>query len=645
MTNKYLLNVSIGPVQEFIAEARKTRDLWVGSYLLSVVAFRALEPFIEKGCKIIYPAHEESPLYKKLFSKGSVSDEELQVASLPNHFLTVVPNGKLGGLIEASKKSVFQFWKEKTDKVKNRINNEFSSLYPNWNTLWDFQVNDLWQYVWVAIPVSDDELDDNYQEKTKEIQRFLEERKLTRTFKQWEGSTAIKCTQCGHREVLGPDKLKENANFWKAVKSVHGFKGKFRKGDRLCAVCTIKRFIQAKDILKDLKEPGYESTTGIAPITFVELMNSYLDKDKKDRFLSAYNDLAVKLGVKTVNVTETEVIKKIDGIFFYQDELSPKGLIKEFFPHLDKEDIKAIRDKENDLKDVTFTLQEKLKDIYKWAEEKYSLKKITKYYAIVAMDGDKIGEWLSNVMTVSEQGNKSKTLGEMGMIMLAVIGNQWKGRCIYSGGDDLLAFGPLQSSILTVCNLRDEFVKKVAEKISSGMVITHYSNPLGKAIETVRENLQKAKEEYGRDSFVITIQLSSGGTITAGYRWGFTIEGKQIRLVEILTCMVRWMTMRGGLGDGFIYDIISEIPIFYYIRNKKVFYPEMFETEASRLFRQHTPKNFPISASDIEMVIKALSFIADPKNIQREQSFDPEENLINFLRIVSFLVREDIKEI
>ena len=34
----HLLLVTIGPVQEFIAQARRTRDLWYGSHLLSELA-------------------------------------------------------------------------------------------------------------------------------------------------------------------------------------------------------------------------------------------------------------------------------------------------------------------------------------------------------------------------------------------------------------------------------------------------------------------------------------------------------------------------------------------------------------------------------------------------------------------------------
>ena len=37
----HLLAISVGPVQEFIAAARQTRDLWFGSYLLSERGTRA----------------------------------------------------------------------------------------------------------------------------------------------------------------------------------------------------------------------------------------------------------------------------------------------------------------------------------------------------------------------------------------------------------------------------------------------------------------------------------------------------------------------------------------------------------------------------------------------------------------------------
>ncbi len=91
MSNKYLLNVSIGPVQEFIAEARKTRDLWVGSYLLSRVTFEAMRPVLDDfgDDAILLPHIIESAFYK-VNSGNTVSPSNLQFSTLPNHYIAVV---------------------------------------------------------------------------------------------------------------------------------------------------------------------------------------------------------------------------------------------------------------------------------------------------------------------------------------------------------------------------------------------------------------------------------------------------------------------------------------------------------------------------------------------------------------------------
>ena len=41
--SKSLLKLQIGPVQDFIAQARSTRDLWSGSYLLSWLMAHAIK--------------------------------------------------------------------------------------------------------------------------------------------------------------------------------------------------------------------------------------------------------------------------------------------------------------------------------------------------------------------------------------------------------------------------------------------------------------------------------------------------------------------------------------------------------------------------------------------------------------------------
>lgn len=53
---QWVLVISLGPVQGFIAAARKTRDLWYGSYLLSALARATAEAVQEQGGELVFPA-------------------------------------------------------------------------------------------------------------------------------------------------------------------------------------------------------------------------------------------------------------------------------------------------------------------------------------------------------------------------------------------------------------------------------------------------------------------------------------------------------------------------------------------------------------------------------------------------------------
>ena len=93
-----LLSFSIGPVQTFIASARSLRDLWTGSFVLSWLTCRAMQPIVEPEgpglSAILIPALERDPLE---YLRGSGGDRP-PPACLPNWFLVEVPgdpNGRL----------------------------------------------------------------------------------------------------------------------------------------------------------------------------------------------------------------------------------------------------------------------------------------------------------------------------------------------------------------------------------------------------------------------------------------------------------------------------------------------------------------------------------------------------------------------
>ncbi len=104
-----LLALSIGPVQGFIAAARKMDDLWAGSHLLSRLAWEAMRPLCEElgPDAILFPRlrgipqvdlwlRDQMDLPDELFAnsewmRGGTDANPLFSAALPNRFVAVVP--------------------------------------------------------------------------------------------------------------------------------------------------------------------------------------------------------------------------------------------------------------------------------------------------------------------------------------------------------------------------------------------------------------------------------------------------------------------------------------------------------------------------------------------------------------------------
>src|SRR5438874_654681 len=71
VVTKFMLLFSLGPVQIFIAQARKTRDLWLGSYLLSMLMEAGMQDIKNQ---LIFPMDPNI--------KGDISD-------LPNKYIAL----------------------------------------------------------------------------------------------------------------------------------------------------------------------------------------------------------------------------------------------------------------------------------------------------------------------------------------------------------------------------------------------------------------------------------------------------------------------------------------------------------------------------------------------------------------------------
>ena len=101
---------AVGPVQEFIATARKTQDLWAGSYLLSYLSWSAMKVVAEEfgPDSLIFPDLCRQPFADKwLIDKGLKIDkpksEQISSPTLPNRFFAIVPVDSVKDIAEKAK--------------------------------------------------------------------------------------------------------------------------------------------------------------------------------------------------------------------------------------------------------------------------------------------------------------------------------------------------------------------------------------------------------------------------------------------------------------------------------------------------------------------------------------------------------------
>ncbi|MFN0077919.1 MAG: type III-B CRISPR-associated protein Cas10/Cmr2 [Prosthecobacter sp.] len=101
----HLLRFQIGPVQDFIAQARSTRDLWSGSYLLSWLVAAGIKA-LPQGAELIFPNLASQPLQHPLNPEA----EGILVPNLPNIFIAKITIALPKGLAEKVRDAIKAEW-------------------------------------------------------------------------------------------------------------------------------------------------------------------------------------------------------------------------------------------------------------------------------------------------------------------------------------------------------------------------------------------------------------------------------------------------------------------------------------------------------------------------------------------------------
>ncbi|MCW3135642.1 MAG: type III-B CRISPR-associated protein Cas10/Cmr2 [Canidatus Methanoxibalbensis ujae] len=617
-----LFAVKIPAVQEFIAHSRKLADLWASSHIFSTIIFEGIKVIVEELGPdiIIYPQLRGNPMVdltefcgengsfilhdegKKLNVLSEDPKERLHIANFPNTFLSFIPLPKASEMADEVEEKIKSKWEEMAEESKKLLKEE--AKIPIDEELWDEQIDNAIEITsaWLEFFNFDgfDDVKENIPDDLKERQEgwlnFIEE--AERRYKRksvghfysltyeilsailmqksgfwnaWEEGpvTGKKCLMCGRRNAL---LLRdENGNYkvwngkdWTNTKNKNSYEPLLKERERLCAVCLVKRLYRDafRKIFEDAKLPPWESVSEIAARDFIENFSTHPILGK---------------------------IMEKDIELIYEHEWG-------------ESEEKILEEKRNVIEELKKELEKSWKELKNEVKKSYEQldEKPNKYYAILMMDGDRIGRMLSGetlpnleefihpvfknkileyergeeliktkrILTPSHHIAISRAMKDFSLYVVPKIVKEHKGFLVYSGGDDVLALFPADKVLDAASEIQKVFKEDFYEievngkkrkviglgnkaSMSAGIVFAHYKWPLYDAIEKVREAERKAKEKYGRNAFCMTFIKRSGEILTAGGKWDFVAD---------LTYTAKAI-VSGKISHRFIYDFmdVSEI--------------------------------------------------------------------------------------
>lgn len=710
--NKLLLNncsiflFTIGPVQSFIAQARKTQDLYWSSFILSYLNWKAIELVADKfgPDSIIFPDIYKQPFADwwlenklKIIVENS-NAKNIKIPTIPNRFLAFIP--------ENDKTSLSVLGKEIEEKIKEEFKNIAEQVVkklklskPN---TFDKQIENFFQIYWIFVPWFRDEnnkddwenaieklspyFSQNILNEQKKLLKFIKNsgeyrpnignvysilfsfaekalgaRKNIREFEQL-GEIGRKCFLCGERNELfyrdDKDKKYRNNDACKLNDQI-SFKY-MAQGEGLCAVCFTKRCAEEyfKEIFgNDRVESNFPSTAGIAQTKLITAIKQ----------VKEFEDFQKKLGVN------------YDVQLLYEENLTENYFNKYGIPKDNLESIKKLQ-----------------KVILEEAKNKGI--KQTEYYAVLMLDGDNMGKWLSGEMAPNFdkiyhpevwknlpenfkkelQGKKRQMTPAIHSAISTVLRNyslefvkkiieeKNSGKLIYSGGDDVLAFVNLDNLLNVMVKLRAafsghidknfevDFTKDVSGFVefdneiiltmgpkataSMGICVAHYKTPLAIVLDTARRMEKKAKKISGKNVFAISLLKHSGNIVETAFKWYGDKAVAKEGTVSILKRLVENFKNR-EFSDKFVYNLQEEFNRLVSEDNKTID-DLIIKTEIKRLLSRSCQMKSE-SEEGKKLKKQAIETLADSLYQIYIDSAN-FKNFISFLETAVFLARESV---
>jgi CRISPR-associated protein Cmr2 len=492
-----ILHFTIGPIQAFIFQARRTRDLWGGSFILSWLAAVAMNEVIRSGGEIVFPAIKDNPLLAAVRDRPGTKLS--LIGRLPTRFKAIVPSDF------DPDHSVVQVVRDTYANAAERVWETYLAPFESQGNgtreIWERQIKGFWEFAWVIGEDSGAGSD----------LRWLDQRK------HWciPASTALEggdhCTVMHAWQELSGWVRARNADkqkkFWRALRSGVGLLD-LRTDERLCAVAFVKRILPK--LSRDDKEifgwkmdvSNWPSTAYMAAVPWIAQAweeHSSEATDFAKLVQESFNDGAS--GEKRTDIRLLRGVgtafRSLDGNAFHDSTLT-------------NEKTTPLREDAR---------REQLLHALKSLQQALSCE-ASPYYALLLMDGDGLG----TMLLTHNEGSVSASLAEFTAQVPGIVAD-CNGVTVYAGGDDVLAMLPVAWAISAARRLEAAFREVFAShgieaSISAALVFSHFKQALQAVLSEARHQLDDvAKDHNGRSSLAIAVLQGSGKNIEWVTTW------------------------------------------------------------------------------------------------------------------------------
>lgn len=484
MTSAIHCSFTIGPVQAFVAQARRTRDLWAGSWLLSYLTECALAAAETAGGTALIPYRPEP---------GQITAVRGIVGGMPNRFeLTFTDEEQARRGAEAAEAAFRAAWATVAEAVWKTFVAPVVARGDDTAAIWDRQVAGFWELSWVIARTEGDE---------HSLARLAAGRKMLRNVPATvEGG--VKCSLMGNlQELSGHTRRKEQDAFWKALRDRTGSHD-LKDGERLCAIALIKRLFplvmsealgsQASAPGADLaaleRQAGWPSTAFFAALPWLQEVAVGDAAPTAEVHANLVRDAGI--GRSEHNAARAAKLPDWAGID------APAWFTTAF----EQKEWRLPVDAKHELIRHTYKLHEAANG-----------KRPPAHYALLLMDGDSLGQLLQQL---GDPGALSRRLATFTDGVDAIIAEH-HGRTIYAGGDDVLAMLPAPAALAAADRLAqtysEAFDGEPRATLSGAIVHAPWKFPLRRVLTTAHHLLDDvAKERTGRDALAIGIVQGAG---------------------------------------------------------------------------------------------------------------------------------------